>query len=273
MSIRELFKEIRASAAWDGIKLLWSAGGAAVATVVHAVVGFFTGHPNLVALLITAATAAILAIVALIIYNNPRPGKHQSASLDPALPSPETTETGRLKIISARYGIGGEAYKPVTEQLCKIAKPDSLHFSGGPQSYNALFWPDPYPNLRKHLKAVYSFTSEATFDEDTEIILPILDVPKEHSPKVDALPSPQMSQGEYKMSNNARGVFENLPPAQKVLVKRIYESPGLQVAPLIAGLEAQGFADPGAVLNAVLQTELVEKNFTGNVNPALRKNL
>lgn len=68
MALPKWIKEARGSAVWDGIKWLWGAGGAFVSTVVHAVVGFLTGHPDLASLLITGFTAVFLGIVALIMF-------------------------------------------------------------------------------------------------------------------------------------------------------------------------------------------------------------
>src|SRR5579871_21062 len=67
----KLWREMRGSAAWDAVKLLWAAGGAFVSTVVHAAVGLARGHPNILSLAITGGIAIFFIIVSLIVYRNP----------------------------------------------------------------------------------------------------------------------------------------------------------------------------------------------------------
>jgi hypothetical protein len=66
----KLWREMRGSALWDGVKWLWCAGGSAVTVATQAVLGFLRGHQDVTALLITGVTVLILAGVALAFDRN-----------------------------------------------------------------------------------------------------------------------------------------------------------------------------------------------------------
>jgi hypothetical protein len=59
-SLQTLLREMRGSALWDGVKWLWCAGGTAVSLAVQATLGFFRGHQDLTALLLTVGAFGFL---------------------------------------------------------------------------------------------------------------------------------------------------------------------------------------------------------------------
>ena len=74
---------------------------------------------------------------------------------------------------------------------------------------------------------------------------------------------------DYAMFMNARSMYDLLPFPQKILLKRIYEQPGLPLSALAEGMVGQGFVDGSAAIAALLNnTNLVDKSFEGRVYPS-----
>lgn len=93
--ISELIKDIRGNALWDGIKLLWCAGGAALSAIIQAVTGFASGHQNLTAFLVTFGMVLML-LVAAIVISRFRP---QAATI--TSPTPPAEEHNESRVINA----------------------------------------------------------------------------------------------------------------------------------------------------------------------------
>src|ERR1017187_6720409 len=77
--------------------------------------------------------------------------------------------TPTLSIISARWGIGGNAYKDVTEIVRSHTKPDSINIPA-----SAGLFGDPYPNTPKQLRVVYVIARqwEVSIKESENLALP-----------------------------------------------------------------------------------------------------
>jgi diadenosine tetraphosphate (Ap4A) HIT family hydrolase len=88
-------------------------------------------------------------------------GRHTDGVADGDLPA--------LQILSAKWGIGGDAYKDVTDIVRKHAKADSIEI---PAQIGLL--QDPYPGSGKQLKVLYSFAEkhEAIVQEGHNLVLP-----------------------------------------------------------------------------------------------------
>jgi hypothetical protein len=68
MALRDLLKETRGSAIWDGVKWLSASGGAGMTTIIHGLWGWINGNPNLAALGITSLTTLCFLGVTLVVF-------------------------------------------------------------------------------------------------------------------------------------------------------------------------------------------------------------
>ncbi|MGD0669328.1 MAG: hypothetical protein ABSB23_17355 [Bryobacteraceae bacterium] len=111
----------------------------------QAALGFFRHHEDLTALFLTALVFGSLLCAALFIYR--RRGSQGFTT------EPHGNHSGApLRIIFAKWGIGGDAYRDVTEIVRRHCKPDAVNV---PASVGLLG--DPYPGAPKQLNVMYSF--------------------------------------------------------------------------------------------------------------------
>jgi hypothetical protein len=235
-SFEGLLKEVRGSAIWDGVKWAWCAGGAGMTTMVHAAIGYFIKHQDLAALLITGGVTGVLALVAIIIHKTPGPDRRGR----PVLPEMDDLKSDSsvtpLVILSAKWGIGGDAFKDVTEIVRAHAKSDSINI---PVSIGVLH--DPYPHVAKRLKVEYSFARKWWVDipEGQNLILPETIGQEQATIETERArqrvqqikqitASAATSATEDRVYNRLRNDFDSLSWAQKLALLCIYRG-----APLI----------------------------------------
>jgi hypothetical protein len=92
-----VWRQVRGNAIWDAIKWLWAAGGAFLSVATQATVGYFSGHQNMAALLITAYTFAALLVAAIIISKK----KPRSLAVEPQGPSQPIHQDEESRVIDA----------------------------------------------------------------------------------------------------------------------------------------------------------------------------
>ena len=175
-----------------------------------------------------------------------------------------------LHIVSARWGIGGDAYKDVTEIVRSHAKPDSVSVPA-----SAGLFGDPYPNTPKQLRVVYSFARqwEVSIKESETLTLPEKLGEEEGNPaqyrerldallakegEVDRILGSGISDTEYSLFVKVKAAFLALRLCDKVALCRICKAGTISSIELKISLTADGFERPEKSIEILLSKDLVE---------------
>lgn len=163
------------------------------------------------------------------------------------------SEDRTLVIVSARWGIGGDAYQDVTNVVRRNAKLDSLNM---PASIGLLG--DPYERAPKHLRIVYLVGRrwEISVPEWQTAVLPEKDGEEQQRKEEELLhkdldskrayvkklqQETQLSAADTRTHNALKSEFDAMPWAQKLTLHAIYRSPGMDLGSLVRNIEGYGF--------------------------------
>lgn len=183
--------------------------------------------------------------------------------------------SGPLHILSAHWGIGGDASKDVTEIVRRHAKPDSINIPASVGLFG-----DPYSGSGKYLNVVYSFARrrEITVPELVHLVLPEKEG-EEQSKKalearhaqLDALRRPddclvaKISQTEWNLYTAMEKDFVALPWCQKLALRRIHILVNDSIEQFKIALTNDGFVDSAQIVD-----QLMCKGFLEQRNGILR---
>lgn len=219
---------------------------------IGAIVGLFVLSVTVLGWFDRARSAGIAQAVSLKQITELRPGQHSIA------------------VISARWGIGGDAYHDVTSLVRQNVKDESVNL---PASIG--LFGDPYPKARKRLLVRYLVTRtkewEVTVEEGETVKLPEKEGEEqstkflEHAKmRLKALQSPKdklladISEAEYKVFLNFEGNFNSLRWCEKIALKKLCEAGSLTMENFEAMLDSQGFADPRKIVGNLAVKSLVD---------------
>lgn len=275
-------RELRPNATWRGIELLWTVVGATVVASLLALIQYLKSHWDFVALFAVFLASFTALLCGAIRRRNPRVTsindepklQAECRTISPSISHP-------LSIISARWGIGGDAYKDVTKIVREHAKPDSVNI---PVS-KGLFG-DPYPNTLKRLTVVYSIARarewEITVEESQTLRLPEKEGEEQSRKELermqarlhalqggaeDAILSSGISDAEYNLFMKLKGVFNSLRWCEKVALERICELGTVASRDLQIRLGADGFGDPAKIVGQLIYKGLVDETVAGMLRP------
>jgi len=151
-----------------------------------------------------------------------------------------------LIILSARWGIGGDAYKDVTDIVRNNAKLDSVNL---PASIG--LFGDPYPNVPKHLNVAYLIGRrwDVSVPEEGHLILPEKEgeeqARKEQEQRRARLAALRrevsLSQAETRTYNALKTDFDAMPWAEKWALRLIYQKPLIHFNYLEVEMRNYGF--------------------------------
>jgi hypothetical protein len=189
----------------------------------------------------------------------------------------QTPPPSPLTIISAHWGIGGNAYKDVTDIVRDHAKPDSVNL---PASIG--LFGDPYPNATKHLHVAYSVARrwEVTVKEGEHLRLPEKEGEEQtrkdreaRVAKAATLLTPNdrliasLTEIEFNLYKSARSEFQLLPWSQKVALKRICDVGSIGVQELKVNLSRDGFSNPTLIIDDLVFKGFLERTHGGLLKP------
>lgn len=168
-------------------------------------------------------------------------------------------------IISARWGIGGDANKDVTEIVRAYAVSGSVKI---PASIG--IFRDPYPQVTKKLTVVYSVARqwEVSVKESDNLVLPEPHG-QEQGNLVGALFVGGLTDAESKSLGIYKSKFDSLPWPAKIALGKICKfgissSTALQIE---LGPDGFGFADPKKTVSRLQGDGFVEDDVAGNLTP------
>jgi len=183
----------------------------------------------------------------------------------------ETSETRPLKIISAKWGIGGDAYEDVTEIICKRAKPDAVNL---PVEKGLLG--DPFPNAVKHLIVKYSYAREwsVTINESERLVLP--EKPGEEQATVFMRDAKEklaklrestkendliltMTDTEYRQYIQTDQQFSGLPWSHRITIRQIHKVGQYAAGHFRSILSRNGFSDPSRMVEDLKSYGFIEE--------------
>lgn len=193
---------------------------------------------------------------------------------------PQTNTADQPLIIArARWGIGGDAYKDVTDIVRNHAQPDSLHIPASVGLFG-----DPYPGAAKELRVTYLIARqwEVLVPDGKTLILPEKEG-EEQSRKemqvmrakldalrggaMDALLASGISDAEYASFMRIKQRFLSLRLCDKVALKRLCDAGEMSSRDLQISLSSAGFADPAKSVGQLIYDGLVEEIVGGRLRP------
>ncbi|MGB9458271.1 MAG: hypothetical protein WCB12_19645 [Bryobacteraceae bacterium] len=239
-------------------------GGAVTATALVAV-EYVRGHIDFVAILAVLA-ASIVGLIWIDRKNRPR--------IDSGASGQHAHGEHPLSIISARWGIGGDAYRDVTDVVRQHAKPDSIRLPASRDLFG-----NPYPKADKHvLQVAYSLTVierwEVNVKEGDVLTLPEkrgeeqgtkgAERRKAHLDSLqdakDKILDSGISEAEYNLYIKLGDDFKKLRLCDKLALKRICDAGITTSLALRLGLSADGFADPDKIVGQLIGAGFIEDN-------------
>ena len=245
-------------------------------TAVQALYAWLTKHPNSVALLIGIGAVVVFGLLAL------GTAAVQGRTRAPQ-PKREPTAGGRneperrLRIVSAYWGIGGDARVDVTNKIQAHAQPDSINV---PASIGILG--DPYPGAVKSLTVTYSIDRqwEITVPENGYLLLPEKEGEEQSRKSAErmraqldkALSAVDIaldgaSQLEYNLFIGAKGRFLSLRWCERLALKRLCDAGSMARVDLEHGLGSDCFESPDRIVAQLIRSDLVEETAGGRLRP------
>lgn len=223
-------------------------------------------------------TGLLVILLLVAIYVNVRDARRNRGIPGPR---PAIQEVNPLVIVFARWGIGGSAYKDVTEIVRQHATSDGVSL---PASIGV--FGDPYPGAVKHLRVAYSVPRkwEVEVKENDYIKLPEKEGEEqarkwfESAKKTLAeMQRPEdklmagMSESEFNLFQLFRSDFTALPWCEKIALKRVCSITYCRESEMLSGLDGDGFKDPSTMIDHLALKGFLERTHDGLLKPQASK--
>jgi hypothetical protein len=198
----------------------------------------------------------------------------------------EARGVASFAIVSAKWGIGGNAHKDVTDIVRSYVKADSVSLPVSKSIFG-----DPYPGEEKVLTVVYSVARqwEVRHKESDNLVLPEKDGEEQSRKEMEArhtqlakiqasIQSPgeallaTLTETEYRLFLSTEYQFKTLNYRSQLAARRIHQKASVPVSEFRERWETDGFGDCADVIAELIKKSFIEqRQFAYHISPQMAR--